>query len=170
MIAGMFEFHPIPYTGKDQFYRELLGELTGLYEDLWFTNLANASAALMAHLPRVNWVGFYLLHGDELRLGPFQGLPACLRIPLGKGVCGAAARERRTQLVADVHAFPGHIACDPRSRSEIVIPLLLGDRLLGVLDLDSPELGRFDEADRKGLEDLVHALVRRTPWPAQFMA
>src|ERR1700722_16525362 len=121
-------------------HAELRSELSGLLEHpIWITNLANMSAALMAGLPRLNWVGFYLATERELVLGPFQGLPACLTIPFDKGVCGEAARSRKTVVVPDVHAFPGHIACDARSRSEIVVPMMLGDRLLGVLDVDSPE-------------------------------
>jgi GAF domain-containing protein len=122
----------------------------------------------MAQLPRLNWVGFYLLSEGELRLGPFQGLPACVKIALDKGVCGAAARARKSIVVMDVEAFPGHIACDARSRSELVIPLIDRGRLLGVLDLDSPELARFDEADRLGLEAVVAGLVRATSWPSTF--
>ncbi len=162
----MFNFTPIPYKDKPKFYRELGQELMGLYETLWFTNLANTSAALMAHLPGLNWVGFYLMHEGELRLGPFQGLPACLSIPMGKGVCGTAAINQRTERVADVHAFAGHIACDSRSRSEIVIPLVHQGRLLGVLDLDSPEIDRFDQADQLGLEQLVRELLTKTSWPS----
>ncbi len=149
---------------------DLRSEITGLLDtSIWITNLANVSAAVMAHLPRVNWAGFYLLSGDELVLGPFQGLPACLRIPLGKGVCGTAARDRRTLRVPDVDKFPGHIACDSRSRSEIVVPLILGDRLLGVMDVDSPELGRFSDADRALLEWIAGELVARTDWPDKFV-
>ena len=110
-------------------------------------------------LPALNWAGFYLTRGEELVLGPFQGLPACLRIPLGKGVCGTAAAERRSVLVPDVEAFPGHIACDTASRSELVVPLLKGDALLGVLDLDSPMLARFDDADRVGCELLARVIT-----------
>lgn len=161
----MFKFTPIPYKDKPKFYRELGQELMALYETLWFTNLANASAALMAHLPDLNWAGFYLMHEGELRLGPFQGLPACLSIPLGRGVCGTAALNQRTERVADTHAFAGHIACDSRSRSEIVIPLVHHGRLLGVLDLDSPRLDRFDQADQVGLEQLMSDLLSKTPWP-----
>jgi GAF domain-containing protein len=137
-------------------------------------NLANTSALLYAALPQLNWAGFYLMHpspqdgadggSGELVLGPFQGKPACVRIALGRGVCGTAAAERRTQLVPDVHAFPGHIACDAASRSEIVVPLVFaaGPRageLIGVLDLDSPILGRFDAADQAGLERIAATLV-----------
>src|SRR5262245_1838470 len=144
----MHEFKPIPYDNKNDFYRELRSDLRAMYTNEWFTNLANASAAIMAHLPRLNWVGFYLMHENELKLGPFQGLPACLSIPIGKGVCGTAAERLSTVVVDDVEQFPGHIACDARSRSEIVVPLLIGKRLLGVLDLDSPEINRFCSADR----------------------
>ena len=161
------EFHRISYADPLKFYKELQGELRGLYERYWFTNLSNCSAALMAHLPDVNWVGFYIFKDEELRLGPFQGLPACLRIPLGKGVCGTAALQRQPQLVQDVHAFPGHIVCDARSRSELVVPLLHGDRLLGVLDLDSPTVGRFAVADLEGVTAIVRDLVKLTEW-SQF--
>ncbi len=118
-------------------------------------NAANTAALLFNALPDVNWVGFYLLKDGELVVGPFQGKPACVRIALGKGVCGTAASERRTVLVPDVRAFPGHIACDDASRSEIVIPLIRAGKLLGVLDLDSPRLARFDAQDRDGLERLA---------------
>ena len=123
-------------------------------------NLANASALIHGALQQVNWTGFYLLQGDTLVLGPFQGKPACIRIPLGRGVCGTAAAQRATQRVDDVHAFPGHIACDPASRSELVIPLIQGDgTVLGVLDLDSPVPGRFTPADAAGLEQVAAALM-----------
>jgi GAF domain-containing protein len=118
-------------------------------------NAANIAAVLYHALPGVNWVGFYFLRGGELVLGPFQGKPACVRIQLGKGVCGAAAECRATVVVPDVHKFPGHIACDSASQSEIVVPLLRRRRLLGVLDLDSPIPGRFDEDDRRGLETVA---------------
>ncbi|MEG3193630.1 GAF domain-containing protein [Lysobacter sp. D1-1-M9] len=118
-------------------------------------NAANLSALVYHALPSVNWVGFYFFDGRELVVGPFQGLPACVRIPLDKGVCGAAASERRTQRVEDVDAFPGHIACDSASRSEVVVPLVQGDRLVGVFDIDSPEKGRFDADDQAGLEAIA---------------
>lgn len=127
-------------------------------------NLANASALLYAELEDLNWAGFYLLEGDRLVLGPFQGKPACIEIPLGRGVCGTAAQEERTQLVPDVHLFPGHIACDSASNSEIVVPLRAGGRVAGVLDLDSPWPGRFTEEDRAGLESfaqLVSQMLER---------
>ncbi|MBS4215350.1 GAF domain-containing protein [Neobacillus rhizophilus] len=121
-------------------------------------NLSNASALLNQFLDRINWVGFYLMEDGELVLGPFQGLPACVRIPVGKGVCGTAVRKGETLRVADVHQFPGHIACDAASQSEIVIPLVKGDQVIGVLDIDSPEKNRFDEMDQKKLEEFVAIL------------
>ena len=123
-------------------------------------NAANLSALLYHALPALNWVGFYFFDGTELVVGPFQGLPACVRIPLDKGVCGAAARTGRTQRIDDVHAFPGHIACDAASRSELVVPLLgQGGALLGVLDLDSPVPARFDVEDQAGLEAIARAWI-----------
>lgn len=122
-------------------------------------NAANFSALLYHALPDVNWVGFYFFDGRELVVGPFQGKPACVRIAIGRGVCGTAAQTRSTQLVPDVHAFPGHIACDSASRSEIVIPLLQGETLIGVLDIDSPLPGRFDSEDQQGLEALAQCFL-----------
>jgi len=121
-------------------------------------NLANASALLYHTLPQVNWAGFYLLRGDRLVLGPFAGKPACIEIPLGRGVCGTAAAQNAAQLVRDVHEFPGHIACDADSASEIVLPIRAGGRVVAVLDLDSPVIGRFTEEDRAGLEGVVYIL------------
>lgn len=118
-------------------------------------NMANVAALIWQAIPDLNWAGFYRFDGSELVLGPFQGKAACIRIPLNKGVCGAAARTRTTQRVDDVHAFPGHIACDADSRSELVVPVIAGDRLVGVLDLDSPLPGRFSTADQAGAEALV---------------
>ncbi len=118
-------------------------------------NMANIAALIWQAIPDLNWAGFYRFDGRELVLGPFQGKAACIRIPLNKGVCGAAARLRATQCVDDVHAFPGHIACDADSRSELVVPVIVDDRLVGVLDLDSPVPGRFSEADQAGAEALV---------------
>jgi GAF domain-containing protein len=125
----------------------------------WIANLANSAALLYHSLPDLNWAGFYLLKEGELVVGPFQGKPACVRIALGKGVCGTAAERRTTQLVRDVHEFPGHIACDAASNSEIVVPMIRNGELLGVLDLDSPKLARFDEQDREGLERFVATLL-----------
>lgn len=127
-------------------------------------NLANASALLAQSLPRVNWCGFYLLRGDELVLGPFQGKTACIRIPVGKGVCGTAAARRETVVVPDVNLFPGHIACDAASRSEIVVPIVEGGVLRGVLDVDAPDFDRFDADDRAGLEGFVRTLIPRVAW------
>lgn len=159
---------PAPWTSvrremsKHALYADLARELDALLagESDSVANAANAAAAIYHTLPELNWIGFYFLRGRELVLGPFQGRPACVRIPLGKGVCGTAAAERRSILVPDVEAFPGHIACDTASRSELVVPLLAGDTLLGVLDLDSPVLARFDERDREGCELLAGVIVR----------
>jgi GAF domain-containing protein len=147
---------------KLELYHDLAAELDGLLsgEPDFVANAANAAAAIYHALPELNWAGLYFLRGSELVLGPFQGRPACVRIALGKGVCGAAAEERRTMLVPDVEAFPGHIACDTASRSELVVPLFAGETLLGVLDLDSPVVARFDEADRDGCEMLARVIER----------
>jgi len=154
--------------GESLNYAELLNECEATFEKLWFANLANVSAILMAKMPRLNWAGFYIWHQGELWIGPYQGLPACSRIALGKGVCGTAAQQRQALVVGDVHEFPGHIACDSRSRSEIVIPMLREGRLLGVLDLDSPELNRFNGEDLKGLKLLIASLIKNTDWPLTF--
>jgi GAF domain-containing protein len=146
---------------KAEQYAQLLEQAHGLLagERDRIANAANLSALVYHALPALNWVGFYFFDGRELVVGPFQGLPACVRIPLDKGVCGAAARTRQTQRVADVHAFPGHIACDAASRSEVVVPLFRGDELVGVFDLDSPEPDRFDADDQRGLEALAQAFM-----------
>lgn len=165
----MFASAQIDYGNRERFYAELTSEMKAMAESTWFTNLANASALLMHNLPDLNWAGFYVAKGEELILGPFQGLPACLRIPFGKGVCGTAARDYKIMLIEEVEAFPGHIACDARSRSELVMPLVGEDRrLLGVLDLDSPNLARFDERDVAGLLPFVRVLVESSKWPQQF--
>ena len=142
-------------------YTQLLAQAQALLhgERDRIANAANLSALVYHALPGLNWVGFYFFDGDELVVGPFQGLPACVRIPLAKGVCGAAARLRQTQRVDDVNAFPGHIACDSASRSELVVPLYQGDTLLGVLDLDSPLPARFDADDQAGLEAIAQAYL-----------
>ncbi len=124
------------------------------------SNLANASALLYHTLPDLNWAGFYLLEGETLILGPFQGKPACIEIPVGRGVCGTAVAEGKTQLVPDVHKFPGHIACDGASNSEIVIPIRKGETVVGVLDIDSPVFDRFSQSDREGLEAFVKILEK----------
>ncbi|HSR66088.1 MAG TPA: GAF domain-containing protein [Xanthomonadaceae bacterium] len=146
---------------KPEQYAQLLEQARGLLhgERDRIANAANLSALVYHALPDLNWVGFYFFDGAELVVGPFQGLPACVRIPLDKGVCGAAARTRTTQLVEDVDAFPGHIACDSASRSELVVPLYRGDALLGVFDLDSPLPGRFDVVDQRGLEAVAQAFL-----------
>jgi L-methionine (R)-S-oxide reductase len=142
-------------------YQELNEQLVGLFtgERDGLANTANMAAAIYHMLPDLNWAGFYFLRNGELVLGPFQGKVACVRIALARGVCGTSARKRETVIVPDVEAFPGHIACDHASRSEIVIPLIVADRLLGVLDLDSPSLARFDHEDAQGLEAAVRALI-----------
>lgn len=148
-------FQAMPYDGtRNERFEAVLTQLAALMEGEpnAIANLANASALLKFSLPDTNWAGFYLFDGKELVLGPFQGLPACIRIPMGRGVCGTAAAERRTLVVDDVHAFPGHIACDAASNSEIVVPLIKDDRLLGVLDIDSPLKHRFDDEERRFLE------------------
>lgn len=143
-------------------YKELNARLAALTEGIRYTvsNLANASALLYDTLEDINWAGFYLAYGEKLVLGPFQGKTACIVIPFGKGVCGTAAAKNETQLVPDVHKFPGHIACDAASNSEIVIPLNRGGALFGVLDIDSPLLNRFTEEDRAGLEQFARILEK----------
>jgi L-methionine (R)-S-oxide reductase len=145
-------------------YQELNAQLAGLFADETdgLANAANMCAVLYHGMPSLNWVGFYFLQGDELVLGPFQGKVACVRIRLGRGVCGTAAQRKETLVVPDVDAFPGHIACDPASRSEIVVPLLQHGRLLGVLDLDSPELARFDVEDCDGLKTSCRLLLEKS--------
>lgn len=143
------------------FYTTLLAQFRGLIEDEqdFVANCANLGALLMAELERINWAGFYFARDGELVLGPFQGMPACTRIAWGEGVCGTAANLAECIIVPDVHQFPGHIACDAASRSEIVIPLLWQDEVLGVLDIDSPVYDRFSEQDRDGLQPLLDALL-----------
>ena len=146
---------------KPEQYAQLLAQAQALLhgERDRIANAANLSALVNHSLPDLNWVGFYLYDGNELVVGPFQGLPACVRIPLDKGVCGAAARTRTTQRVADVNAFPGHIACDSASRSELVVPLVVDGEVFGVLDLDSPSPDRFDADDQRGIEAIAQAFV-----------
>ena len=157
-------FSAIPLTGsKPEQYAQLLQQARALLagERDRVANAANLSALVYHALPDLNWVGFYFFDGRELVVGPFQGLPACVRIPLDKGVCGAAARTRTTQRIEDVHAFPGHIACDSASNSELVVPLVAADgSLLGVFDLDSPRRARFDADDQAGLEALANAFLQ----------
>ena len=151
-------------NSKAAIYRQLHDQLRALFagERDGLANSANMSALIYETLPDLNWAGFYFLQGRELVLGPFQGRVACVRIALGQGVCGTAAERKETVVVADVHAFPGHIACDAASRSEIVVPLIQNGRLLGVLDLDSPLLARFDDDDLAGLTAAVDLLLQHT--------
>lgn len=156
-------FHTETYSGsREKNYDTLIRQLEALIEGETnaVANMANASALLNQFLQDINWVGFYVTEGNELVLGPFQGLPACVRIPFGKGVCGTAAATQTTQLVPDVHQFPGHIACDAASNSEIVVPLIKNGEVIGVLDIDSPSKNRFDELDQTYLEKFVQSLVK----------
>jgi GAF domain-containing protein len=150
-----------PNASKAELYAHVAEQLRTLLagERDFIANAANLSSLLYHSLPDVNWVGFYLQKDGELVLGPFQGKPACIRIAIGKGVCGTAAQTRQTILVDNVHEFPGHIACDSKSNSEIVVPLMIDDHLIGVLDLDSPSLGRFDEEDAAGLNELAEIFL-----------
>lgn len=151
------------YQGKKENNYELVKkQLLALIEDETnrIANLSNAAALLNQFLDEINWVGFYLYEEGQLILGPFQGLPACVRIPMGRGVCGTSAATEKTLRIDDVHQFPGHIACDAASRSEIVIPLMKDGKLIGVLDIDSPVTGRFDEMDQQGLEKFAEILTR----------
>ncbi|GJM82434.1 GAF domain-containing protein [Paenibacillus timonensis] len=157
-------FQASEYSGsRAERQNAVLSQLRALIyeENSQVANLANAAALLNFFLDDINWVGFYLYDGQELVLGPFQGLPACIRIPLGKGVCGTSAERRETLRIEDVHAFPGHIACDAASNSEIVVPIVKGDQLLGVLDIDSPLKGRFDAEDQAFLEQFVATLAKQ---------
>ena len=152
------------FRNKGSAYEQLAGDLTALLagESDLIANAANTAALIFDALPDINWAGFYFSKGGELIVGPFQGKPACVRIAIGRGVCGTAAARRESIVVPDVQAFPGHIACDAESRSEIVIPLLAGETVLGVLDIDSPTLERFDEADLRGLTRLVDIFCSST--------
>lgn len=163
----MFITSSLANLPKPQQYQDLMSQARGLFdgEANPIANAANLSALVMQSLPDLNWAGFYFYDGVELVLGPFQGKPACLRIPLDRGVCGAAARTQTTQLVPDVHAFPGHIACDAASQSEIVVPLVHHGRLLGVWDVDSPVAGRFDEEDRTGMQSLCALFLQTIQVP-----
>ncbi|KPU46258.1 free methionine-R-sulfoxide reductase [Oxobacter pfennigii] len=156
----------IEASDKNSFYRELLLQFEGLMSDEkdWLASLSNTSALLYQNLPHVNWAGFYLYKEGMLVLGPFQGKVACTRIEMGKGVCGTAAREKETCRVLDVHKFPGHIACDSASNSEIVVPIIKNDAVVGVLDIDSPSLERFDETDQLYLENIVKKLEEYIDW------
>lgn len=167
----MIEIKKLEYKTKDEFYDDLNNTLRALisHEEDWLANLANASALIWMMLYDINWAGFYLYKNDELVLGPFQGKPACTHIDLGKGVCGKAAVSRESQVVENVHEFPGHIACDSQSNSEIVIPIIKNDKLIGVLDIDSPQYSRFDQTDRKYLEEFVAILNKYLAYPDKFI-
>lgn len=143
-------------------YKEMNEQLEALIQDVPYqtANLANASALIWQNMDNINWAGFYLMENGKLVLGPFQGKPACIEIPVGKGVCGTAVAQNQTILVENVHLFPGHIACDDASNSEIVIPLRKEDKVVGVLDIDSPLLGRFSDGDKEGLEEFAKILER----------
>jgi GAF domain-containing protein len=157
----MYHFTPDPAQPKPELYRELVEAAGALVagEPDPVANMANLAALIWQFVPRLNWAGFYRVISSELVLGPFQGGPACIRIPFGQGVCGTAAVSASTQLVADVHAFPGHIACDAASASELVVPVMRGGAVIAVIDLDSPELARFDAEDARGIEALAAAIA-----------
>ncbi|TBR36256.1 MULTISPECIES: GAF domain-containing protein [Dyella] len=159
----MFELSAQTYASKREHYDDLCSQVRGILvgESNLIANCANFSALVYNSLPDLNWAGFYLFDGTELVVGPFQGKPACVRIAIGRGVCGTAAQTRETQLVRDVHAFEGHIACDAASNSEIVVPLVKADgTLLGVWDVDSPRVARFDDEDRAGMEALCAVFMQ----------
>lgn len=160
----MFKIDNKEYQDKKEMYSDLYSQCAALIGDEkdFLANSANISALIFHKIPNLNWAGFYFLKDGELVLGPFQGKPACIRIKIGVGVCGTAAEKRQTVVVPDVHKFPGHIACDSASNSEIVVPLLQKGRLIGVLDLDSPHKGNFDEEDNKGLERIVELLIEKS--------
>jgi len=162
----MFEAQVLGSGDKVEDHAELARQAAGLFEGERdaVANAANLASLIFWSLPDLNWAGFYLLRGGELVLGPFQGKPACIRIALGKGVCGTAAASRQSIIVADVEAFPGHIPCDAASRSELVVPLVAGGRLGGVIDLDSPSLSRFDAADQAGIERLAALWLAASDW------
>ena len=159
----MYDFVADPTLPKPKLYRELLTAADALTagEPDGIANMANLAALLWQIVPDLNWAGFYRMVDGGLVLGPFGGKPACIRIPLGQGVCGTAAAQRATQLVADVHAFPGHIACDAASRSELVVPVLRAEQVIAVIDLDSPRPGRFDSDDQAGIEALAGLVAER---------
>jgi GAF domain-containing protein len=159
----MYDFAADPAQPKPELYRKLAAAADALTagEDDGIANMANVAALLWQLVPDLNWAGFYRAIGEELVLGPFCGKPACIRIPFGQGVCGTAAASGKAQLVADVHAFPGHIACDAESRSELVVPVLRDGRVIAVIDLDAPHEGRFDGDDQAGIESLAAILSQR---------
>lgn len=167
----MFDIERIEAPNKREFYKRLNKYLTGLVGEGtdWLSGISNACALLYLLMPDINWAGFYLYKGGKLVLGPFQGKPACVYIEIGKGVCGTAAGTRKIQVVEDVNRFPGHIACDAQSQSEIVVPIIKDERLIGVLDIDSPIKARFDSEDADGLREFAGILNRHTAWPEEFV-
>lgn len=156
---------------KNYLYKQTIKQMESLIDPTLplVTNLSNASALLNEVLEDINWVGFYLLKEEILLLGPFQGKVACTKIALGKGVCGTAAKEARTQMVEDVHQFPGHIACDSASNSEIVVPIIIDNKVVGVLDIDSPNFSRFDEQDKEGLETIIEVVEKQCDWSVRIV-
>ena len=162
-MPAMFDFRPAADTPKPEAYRQLVDAAEALTagEPDGVANMANIAALLWDFLPDLNWAGFYRVVEDELVLGPFMGRPACIRIPLGQGVCGTAAKDAATQLVEDVHAFPGHIACDAVTSSELVVPVVRDGTVIAVIDLDSPAKARFDAEDAAGIEALAAAIAKR---------
>ncbi|WP_326908600.1 GAF domain-containing protein [Sedimentibacter sp. MB31-C6] len=167
----MKNIEKINFDSKSKFYNYLNLKLTGLIceEPDWLANLSNASALLWMMMENINWAGFYLYKNDELVLGPFQGKPACTHIEIGKGVCGTAAKTREIQLVKNIHEFPGHIACDSASKSEIVLPIVKNDNLICVLDIDSPIINRFDDEDKLYLEKFAGILLKYIKFPQKFI-
>ncbi len=151
---------------KTKIYQQILSELPHFWTDYYLTNLSQTAAMIYQTLPGLNWVGFYLKNGDQLRLGPYQGKPACMDIQMGRGVCGTSAKLRQTLIVPDVHQFIDHIACDSASNSEIVIPMIYQGQLLGVLDLDSPHLNHFDYVDAQNLQVLVSDMLKKSILPS----
>ena len=162
-MPAMFDFRPEADSPKPEAYRQLVDAAEALTagEPDGVANMANMAALLWDFLPDLNWAGFYRVVEDELVLGPFMGRPACIRIPMGQGVCGTAAKDAATQLVEDVHAFPGHIACDAVTSSELVVPVVRDGTVIAVLDLDSPAKARFDAEDAAGIEALAAAIAKR---------
>lgn len=162
-MPAMFDFRPAADTPKPEAYRQLVNAAEALTagEPDGVANMANMAALLWEFLPDLNWAGFYRVVEDELVLGPFMGRPACIRIPMGQGVCGTAAKDAATQLVEDVHAFPGHIACDAVTNSELVVPVVRDGTVIAVIDLDSPAKARFDAEDASGIEALAAAIAKR---------
>ncbi len=162
-MPAMFDFRPAADTPKPEAYRQLVDAAEALTagEPDGVANMANMAALLWDFLPELNWAGFYRVVEDELVLGPFMGRPACIRIPMGQGVCGTAAKDAATQLVEDVHAFPGHIACDAVTNSELVVPVVRDGTVIAVIDLDSPAKARFDAEDAAGIEALAAAIAKR---------